>query len=79
MAKVNRIEHLKSLKKEIRMLYNIGYVRSHIFRDMEILEDYFSLLNDEYNIMESYLILSNKYKLTQRQISTIIRKLCIEC
>lgn len=79
MAKVNRIEHLKSLKKEIRMLYNIGYVRSHIFRDMEILEDYFSLLNDEYDIMESYLILSNKYKLTQRQISTIIRKLCIEC
>ena len=79
MAKVNRIEHLKNLKKEIRMLYNIGYVRSHIFRDMEILEDYFSLLNDEYDIMEIYLILSNKYKLTQRQISTIIRKLCIEC
>lgn len=79
MAKVNRIEHLKSLKKEIKMLYNIGYIRCHIFRDMEILEDYFNLLNDEYKPTEIYKILSDKYKLTQRQISTIISKLCIEC
>lgn len=78
MGKVNRIEHLKSIKKDIRMLYNIGYVRAHIFRDMEILEDYFKLVEAEYDAMEIWDILHKKHKVSASQIRTIVRKMTID-
>lgn len=77
MDKVNRVEYLRSIKKDLTLLYKLGYLQSQIFRDIELLNDYFEILETGLEKMQIYNILATKYKIGTLQVRLLIKKLTI--
>lgn len=77
MDKVNRVEYLRSIKKDLTLLYKLGYLQSQIFRDIELLNDYFEILETGLEKMQIYNILATKYKIGSLQVRLLIKKLTI--
>lgn len=72
---ISRIDFIIDNNDYNRFLYKLGYLKPEIFRDLEMVKDYYNLLDDEVKKMEIYSILAKKYRISSLQVRLQIKKM----
>lgn len=73
IKETNLYDVLKPLEASLKIASQVGqYVPCHLFRDLAIYEDF---QNSTLPKMERYIYIADKFKITERLVRHIIRKL----
>jgi len=72
---ISRIDFIIDNNEYNRLIYRLGYLKPEIFRDLEMVKDYYQLLEQDLRKMEIYSILAKKYRLQSTQVRLQIKKM----